>query len=431
MRKVVVISSDAMVGEDLAYFSTLPNYRKYLMGGAQITQVSSIYPSVTFPAHTTMMTGAYPDKHGILSNMQLIPGSDPTPWIWERRFIQCGDIFQAAKAAGLTTAAVCWPVTAGNTAIDWHVADYWAQGEGDTNEAAFARAGANADVLAIIRKNEGLFKDHEREHPQRDEFCMACAADILRRFSPDLMLVHPANIDAARHDGGVFGEHLKPALNALDRWLGMIGQALEDNGTLSQTDLFIVSDHGQMDVRRNLSLNVLLAEHGFISVKDGHVTDWKAWCLSNGMSALIFLKDPQDQATYDSLYALLKELLAAEVYGISRIYTQEEAQREERLGGSFAFCLETDGYTAFGDGFIRPLISPLDNKDYRFGRATHGYLPSKGPQPLLLAKGPHIRPQTSLTGNHIVNEAPTYARILGFTLPDADGCAIAEILQDV
>ena len=82
MSKIIVISSDAMVGEDLEYFKTLPNYKKYIAGGAEIKNVSSIYPSVTFPAHVTMMTGLYPDKHGVFSNMQLIPGSDPTPWQW-------------------------------------------------------------------------------------------------------------------------------------------------------------------------------------------------------------------------------------------------------------------------------------------------------------------------------------------------------------
>lgn len=80
MSKVIVISSDAMVGEDLEYFKTLSSYKNYFAGGAEITNISSIYPSVTFPAHATMMTGMYPDRHGVFSNMQLIPGSDPTPW---------------------------------------------------------------------------------------------------------------------------------------------------------------------------------------------------------------------------------------------------------------------------------------------------------------------------------------------------------------
>ena len=97
MSKIIVISSDAMVGEDLEYFKTLPNYKKYIAGGAEIKNVSSIYPSVTFPAHVTMMTGLYPDKHrGIFQYAVNTPGSDPTPLAVEimnfyswNRYIPC------------------------------------------------------------------------------------------------------------------------------------------------------------------------------------------------------------------------------------------------------------------------------------------------------------------------------------------------------
>ena len=44
MRKVVVLSADAMVSEDLATLKGLPNYRQYLQGGSEITRVRSIYP---------------------------------------------------------------------------------------------------------------------------------------------------------------------------------------------------------------------------------------------------------------------------------------------------------------------------------------------------------------------------------------------------
>lgn len=127
--------------------------------------------------------------------------------------------------------------------------------------------------------------------------------------------------------------------------------------------------------------------------------------------------------------ALLHQLLEEGVYGFSRIYTEEECHWEERFGGDFSFVLETDGYTAFGDYFTRPLVRELSNSDYRFGRATHGYLPQKGPQPILLAKGPDIRENIVLSGSHIIHEAPTYAKILGVNLGDTDGKAIEEILN--
>ena len=83
---------------------------------------------------------------------------------------------------------------------------------------------------------------------------------------------------------------------------------------------------------------------------------------------------------------------------------------------------------SFSNACTRPLVRPADNSDYKFGHATHGYHPDKGPQPTLLACGPHIRPGVVLERRPIVDEAPTYARILGVSLPDAEGTAIEEIL---
>ncbi|MCH3917098.1 MAG: ectonucleotide pyrophosphatase/phosphodiesterase [Spirochaetia bacterium] len=429
-NKVIVISSDAMVGEDLEYMSTLPNYQKYLAGGSTITKVSSIYPSVTFPAHATMMTGMFPDRHGIFSNFQFPSDKEPVPWQCDYRFLNCTDIFRVAKSAGRSTAAVLWPVTAGNPAIDYHIADYWAQNEHETTNEAFVQSGTSPQVLEIIKKHEYLFKGVERCHPQRDEFGIACAADIIREFQPDLLMVHPANIDAVRHAKGVFGSHLKPAIESVDRWLGKICHAAEQAGTFNDTDIFLVSDHGQMDVRRTISLNVLFAEHGFIRLTaDGKLADWTAYSVSNGMSAVVFLKDKHDHTLREKVQEFLEQLLEREVYGFSKIFTEETCRKEERYGGDFSFVIETDGYTAFADYLTRPLVREQDNSDYRFGRATHGYLPQKGPQPILVAKGPDIRTKTTLEGNHIVNEAPTYAKLLGIDLGATDGHPIMEILR--
>ncbi len=425
MNKIVVISSDAMVDEDVEIYKEMPSFKRYFEHGARIRNVSSIYPTVTFPAHATMITGCYPDKTGIFSNMQLIPGSDPTPWQWNSSFLHTTDIFREAKKHGYSTASVLWPVTAFNDAIDYHIADYWAQGDEGTLQA-FIDSGANEIVAEIIKRHMPIISGRERMHPYRDEFGALCAADIIREVQPDILFFHPANIDDARHKAGVFGPHIHDALKDFDHYVSLIGQALEEKGLLEDTDFFIVSDHGQMDIKRNIALNVILREHGLIETgEDGRIKDWKAWCLSNGMSALVFVKDKADEG---KVRKILDGLISEGVYGFSRIFTEKESRREYHYGGDFSFVLETDGYTAFADDYERPLVKALDNKDYRFGAASHGYLPEKGAQPILLARGPHIRKDAVVRKSHIVNEAPTYADILGFSIPSADGSPIKEIL---
>ena len=147
------------------------------------------------------------------------------------------------------------------------------------------------------------------------------------------------------------------------------------------------------------------------------------------MSSLVYLKDPTDKELHDSVYKLLCHLRDEGIYGFTKVYTREEIAETEHFDGEFSFVLETDGYTSFSDSCKRPLVAQLDLTDFRFGRATHGHHPDLGPQPTLVAKGPSIKEGVVVDRRPIVDEAPTYAKILGADLSDAQGSPIVEILK--
>jgi predicted AlkP superfamily pyrophosphatase or phosphodiesterase len=338
------------------------------------------------------------------------------------------DIFDAAKKAGYTTAAVFWPCTGNHPSIDWLIDEYWTQRPGQTLVEAFAEMGACPELWPIIEKNAPLMQ--ERKHPFCDDFMLACSCDMIRTFKPDFLMIHPANIDGARHGHGVFGEHIRKTLEDTDRWIGDLMEAASDAGVLEDTNFVLTSDHGQMDIKRVIHINVLLADAGLIRPRgEDEDPDWDAWCQSGGMSACVYLKDPGDRNIYEKTYGVLKHLCEEGVYGISRVYTAEEAEREEHYGGEFSFVLETDNYTSFGDRFVRPLVTGADNGDYRKGRATHGYLPSKGPSPVFYCKGPAFREDVALEEGKLIDEAPTIARAMGFGMPDTDGAPVFELLK--
>ena len=203
--------------------------------------------------------------------------------------------------------------------------------------------------------------------------------------------------------------------------------ASEEAGVAEETNLIMVSDHGQRDICRAINLNVKLADAGFIDVdENGKVTDWRAFCFSNAMSSLVYVKDAKDEPL---VHETLRELQKEGVFGVGRIYPARDAWEEERLRGDFSFVIESDGYTSFGDKAVRPLVQNFDVSDYRFGRATHGYMPDYGPQPVFVAKGPDIHEGVMLDRGEVVDEAPTFAKLLGLDLPQADGKAINEILK--
>ncbi len=428
-KKLVVLSADAMVDADLSYMATKPHFSELMRRASIVKHVRTIYPTVTYPAHTSMMSGAYPEKHGVFSNEELTVGAPKQPWCWFNRASKVKDIFYAAKAAGLTTAGVFWPVTGCHPAIDYLVDEYWPQFEGDTLIEAFRRAGSSEDVIEkIIKPN--IVEGRMQVHPDADEMGFRFAEAMIREYQPDLLMFHPANIDGMRHKYGLFNEHVTQALDDTDRWLGALVQATKDAGVYEDTNFVLMSDHGQMNIQRIIHLNVVLADHGLIRVDDnGTVTGWDAYTHSAGMCDYVFLKPGADDKLRQRVYELLLHLRDEGIYGVSEVFTRTEIKARERLDGPFDFVLETDGYTAFGQRVTRPMVSTFDSTDYRYGRATHGYLPDKGPQPVFVAAGPAVKPGIEIERRPIVDMACTMAGILGLTLPDADGTAVEEMLR--
>ena len=437
-KRIIVFSVDAMVCEDVNALRGMPNFQKYLANGCEVTGgMRTVYPSVTYPIHVSMMTGCYVGKHGVVSNFKFNTSNRDANWNWVKNY-RVADIFSAAKKAGYTTASVSWPVTGNNENIDWLVDEYWMPEPGDTLRSSFARTGSSEAMLDILERNachlpQGYEKGGKKnfmQWPQIDEFWVHIACDLIRDHAPEVLFLHTGTFDSYRHAHGVFSSYLDEARANLDRHIGMLMEACEDAGVAGQSNMILVSDHGQRDICRAIHPNVLLADHGFIQTDEtGKVVDWQAYCMSNAMSTLVFLKDPKDAELKQKVYDCLKALQDEGVYGIGRILTEQEAREEEHLYGDFSFVIESDGYTSFGDRAVRPLVQNFDISDYRFGRATHGYIPDLGAQPIFVAKGPDFKENTTIARGRVVDEAPTYAKLLGVELPDADGKAMDVFLK--
>lgn len=427
--KAIVFSADALVYDDIQYLLNKPRFKELYESGSAVKTMRTIYPTVTYPAHTTMSTGVYPDKHGIVNNFLFVPGQATSlPWEWFADSIKTPDMFTAMKKAGLSTASVFWPVTGNHKYIDYLIAEYWPQSDKDTIHDCFTRAGTSEELYSVAI--EPFVKNVKiRKHPETDELIIKASCSIIENYKPDFLALHTGDVDSYRHKSGVFSPMVTKGVDDTERFLYELIEATKRAGVFEQTNFFLISDHGQMDIVRSVKLNVIFAENNLIKVENGVVTDWDVWCHSAGMSAQIILKDPNNKEIYDKTYALLNRLCEDGVYGISKVYTTAEAKVEEHLDGPFSFVVETDGYTTFADDFTRPLVKQLDFSDYRYGKATHGYHPEKGPQPIFFAFGPDIKKGVVLERRPTVDEAPTYAKILGAEMPWADGSPIDEIIK--
>ena len=86
MSKLVVLSIDSLFDEDMEFLKTLPNFKKLFEKASYSSAgMRSVYPSFTYPAHASIMTGTTPDRHGIFHNEKLDVGNPSPDWYWYYR----------------------------------------------------------------------------------------------------------------------------------------------------------------------------------------------------------------------------------------------------------------------------------------------------------------------------------------------------------
>ena len=111
--KLLVFMIDALCESDITHMRTLKHFGWMLENGALVREMLPVYPSFTYPCHVSIMTGCYPDKHGIPHNEQVKAGVHPVPWYTSRKLVKKKFFAEYAKEHGFSTCLVNWPVSAG------------------------------------------------------------------------------------------------------------------------------------------------------------------------------------------------------------------------------------------------------------------------------------------------------------------------------
>lgn len=426
-QKLIVMSIDSMVTEDLEILAALPNYAKVLKGASIVKRNLTTYPTLTHSIHGSIITGCNAGTHGAINNEYFCPGEASPNWFDKASDLKVPTLPQVAKKEGYTTAYVYYPLTWGADA-EWVI---HRPGVGGPHAEY-----ANADEEMKATSTPGLCELlDERCHSawelphyyDWDEYAARACEQLILRFQPDIIYTHITAIDAERHHHGVFNPVLKETYEFLDRGMGYILDALEKTGLTEETIFVITADHGHQDINRLCSPNVLLAQEGLIQVhEDGSLKDWEAFVHGSGLTAQIYTKDhtPEQIARIRKLLEDNKESL-----GFSKILTRDEVNRRYGLNGEFDLVGETDDHTGFTSAWTGPLMQESGQKDYRGSKATHGHFPEKGVQPLFILKDPKNLHPVTLEMGRVIDQAPTLAALLGFDMPTAEGTVIPALLR--
>jgi predicted AlkP superfamily pyrophosphatase or phosphodiesterase len=414
---LVMISVDGMrpdyIMEADAHGAKVPNLRRFLKEGTYADGVVGVVPTVTYPSHTTLVTGVWPAKHGILANTTFDPlQQNQGGWYWYTEDIRVPTIWDIAAAAGRTTASIQWPVTVG-AHITWDIPEFWRASTPD--DAKLLRAVSTRGLLEEAKAELGEYRGGIDTSAAGDENRGRYTEWILEKKHPALLTLHLSSLDHIEHETGPFSPESIAVLEVIDATIGKI-RATAERLAPGRTYIAIVSDHGFVRTDAQLNLFPLFRDANLIAVNDkGKITDWKAIPWVTGGSAAIILKDPNDTETLSQVRELLAKVASDPANGVDRILEAEELHKR---GGyppaSFFVGLKPGWRTgATADG---PVLSKT-----KVG-GTHGAMPDL---PDLHASfflvGPGVPAGKSLGTIDMRDVAPTLTHEVGLALPSADG----------
>jgi predicted AlkP superfamily pyrophosphatase or phosphodiesterase len=409
LPRVVLISVDGL--SPAAYTTDngakIPHLRALALTGAYGT-VSGVVPTVTYPSHTTLITGVPPAVHGIVDNAILDPeGRAAGAWYWYAEGIKVPTLPQAASERG-HVGAVSWPVTIGMD-LAYNVPDFWRSDHVETLSLlkGLSRPHAILDMVAEARGAALPWPLTDRERTD--------IATYVLRTKPVLLLVHFIDHDFAQHDDGPGSARGIETLERIDGYVGEIQQAIDAAGTRAATTIAIVSDHGFLPTRTSLQPNALFRQEGLLTTgSTGRITAWQAYFHAAGGSGFVYLDPPGDTGLRDRVARLLTELAAEKANGVERIWTRADL---DRLGAhpeaAFGIAMAPGFYSAAGtDVLLKPAR----------GRGGHGFDPAHAEMhAALILNGNGIGRRGDLGQVRMTQIAPTLARLLRVSLsPRAD-----------
>ena len=429
---VLMISIDGMRPDYVTHADEhglrIPHLRQFLTSGAYATGVRGIYPTVTYPSHTTLVTGVWPAQHGIVNNLVFDPEHRfEGAWYWYADQIKVPTLWDAAHEAGIRTGSVSWPVTVDSKSIDDDLPEFWrsdVSGEHPNPEDRLL-------MDAVSRPDRSLAEMESRLGPYMagndtsiggDRTRTTFAVDLLRRHHPGFMTVHLSSLDEAEHLHAPFSPEANADLEQIDALVGELIDAA--HAANAATTVVIVSDHGFAPIHDAVNLYIPFIQAGLMTMgKPGYgsaepvVSSWTAepW-LAGGMAA-VMLHDPSGPdatATRAKVKQLLDTLAADPSNGTDRIVPGDQLPALGAFPGAAFLILMRVG-SATGTAFSGPLLTPTP------GRGTHGFAPDNPEMyASFLAMGPLVLRGKDLGLIDMRQIAPTVANLLGVSLPGAD-----------
>ncbi len=413
----------------------LPNLAKLLQRGAA-APLRTVFPSMTWAAHTALVTGTVPARNGVLGNRFYDRSRDDVVESWQRdrSLNRASTLWQVAAAAGWSTGALLWPQTSKDTALTWNVPEvYGAQ--------AFA-SGASKGLLSQIEREITIPVSHMARLGGEEAFLLdSWSRDVARWLigteKPRMLLLHFLSVDTFSHTYGPDVVEPRWGLELIDRYVGDVLAAYEQANLLDQLAVCIVSDHGFLALDQAFGPASELTRSP-LKPKERKLLRFAI----NGQAVFVYGKgrtSPLDPPPITGAAGKKTKALPVDTALVKARKWLAGHNAVERI-------IEPGEYAALGLGpanldanlpdfiaLLKPNVQGwFGAKPAPKGRIAtggHGYLPSSSDlRGVFVVAGPGVA-RVSPSEFRAIDVAPTLARLLGLQMPpEIDGKAVDAVL---
>jgi len=423
-RHVILISIDGFAAFHLRNHAIdLPNIRALAEAGTAADSSETVFPSVTHPSHTTLLTGVTPRRHGVVDNTVTNRHTGDRFHITNlprRQSVRVPTLFDAVKGAGGRTAAFFWPETKDDPAIDNNIAEVF-RPEGGADPGAVTpglldelrRAGIPIDAYYD-------FYDDPFGHGAGDLALTRAAAYVLARRTPALTALHLLVTDKAQHEFGPSHYLSWAALTTADHCIGLLRRAVADAGLTERTTFVIAADHGFVTTPYEMNVAPLVTERALEGRVKWRTDKWYLYAETTSR-----YEPSRDGPLLDAVLARLRRTpQVSRVIGPGDLAALGFPDYEDNpyARGHVIVAAEIDTFLVLDPA--DPSTTPRSRGKPYHG---HGYLPDHPAMyPALILSGAGIAPGRRLGHVRNIDVAPTIAALLGIDLPGVDGRVLRE-----
>lgn len=357
-------------------------------GFSYCKKMITTFPSVTFHAHATAITGNNPDKHLVYDNVVARLQTMERIELYGDHDSICQEalhkqtLFYSLAQNGLTSCCIHWPMTTGNPYIQHLVTE-----SGSKKKISGEDSIVELDNVALRETIQAITSE-----------------------SYDFIAARFVGYDALSHQ---YGKDTKEATDYLDRLYDHIGQIdLTLRKSQQSYNLFLFSDHGQSEVHSFFYPNQILEQSRWRE----HLFNKQIRFVGDGSGSLLFyssLGHQQNRELMDFFNQLPEVNHFYEIAGV----TDSECKPVGILDLNHKVC---------GEDIVAP-----EQPKYKEMKSLHGYHPSQVDEMngFMVCMGEGIEKNKIIEEAHLRSMAPTLAKLFHIS-HECDGTAIHDMLRE-